>query len=217
MPRLAINYENSVVYKICCKDINISNIYIGSTTNFTMRKSQHKRCCNFSTSKAYNYYVYQIIRENGGWENWDMIEIEKVDCDNSNALTTRERFFMDLLKADLNICHPNRTGDEKIEYMKQYNIDNFNHIKENKKEYFIKNAEKMNTYQKEYSIQNAEKIKATKREYNIKNSEHIKAQKQEYRIQNAEMLKAHHKEYCIKNAEKRKAYQAEYRLKHKTI
>jgi hypothetical protein len=27
--------------------------------------------------KRYNLKLYQIIRANGGWDNWDMIEIEK--------------------------------------------------------------------------------------------------------------------------------------------
>ena len=47
MPKLAINYNNTHFYKLCCKDPTISDIYIGHTTDFTRRKNAHKTsCCN---------------------------------------------------------------------------------------------------------------------------------------------------------------------------
>ena len=33
MPRLAINYENACIYEIVCKDVNVTQRYVGSTTN----------------------------------------------------------------------------------------------------------------------------------------------------------------------------------------
>jgi len=42
MPRTPIDYSKSIIYKICCNDINIIDIYIGSTTNFITRKAEHK-------------------------------------------------------------------------------------------------------------------------------------------------------------------------------
>ena len=67
------NYQNAVIYKLCCKDINISEIYIGSTSNMRIRKSVHKNICNNTSSRNYNSYVYKFIRENGGFINWYMI------------------------------------------------------------------------------------------------------------------------------------------------
>ena len=64
MPRLSVNYSNTVIYKIVCKDLNIKDLYVGSTTDFIRRKSMHKFNCN---KNACNYKIYEIIRKNGGW------------------------------------------------------------------------------------------------------------------------------------------------------
>ena len=36
-------YENAVVYKLCCDDPEITDIYVGSTCNFKVRKHGHKK------------------------------------------------------------------------------------------------------------------------------------------------------------------------------
>ena len=35
-----VNYENAVIYKICCKDPTITDNYIGSTTEFRKIKKK---------------------------------------------------------------------------------------------------------------------------------------------------------------------------------
>jgi hypothetical protein len=35
-------YEKAVVYKLCCDDPEITDIYVGSTCNFKVRKWNHK-------------------------------------------------------------------------------------------------------------------------------------------------------------------------------
>ena len=77
MPRKQIDYSKTHFYKIVCKDTNIKDCYVGHTTDFTRRKSQHKHLCYAENDKGYNIYVYEFIRENGGWDNWNMVEIEK--------------------------------------------------------------------------------------------------------------------------------------------
>ena len=42
MTRKAINYSKCVIYKIVCNDLNVTDLHIDSTTDFTKRKSQHK-------------------------------------------------------------------------------------------------------------------------------------------------------------------------------
>jgi hypothetical protein len=68
MPLKNVNYENTVIYKIVCNDLTITDLYVGNTTNFTKRKGQHKNSCINEKSKSYNLKIYKIIRENGGWE-----------------------------------------------------------------------------------------------------------------------------------------------------
>jgi hypothetical protein len=36
------NYTNSVVYQCCCDEPEITDIYVGSTTNFKVRKTNTK-------------------------------------------------------------------------------------------------------------------------------------------------------------------------------
>ena len=77
-----INYDNTCFYKICCKDTNIKEIYIGQTTDFTRRKYSHGHACYNDKRPDYNMRVYKFIRDNGGWDNWDMILIENCKCEN---------------------------------------------------------------------------------------------------------------------------------------
>lgn len=72
MPKCPINYDNIVYYKIYCKDKNVKDLYIGYTTSYTKRKSQHKRECTMDSNKKYNDPLYRHIRNNGGWDNWNM-------------------------------------------------------------------------------------------------------------------------------------------------
>ena len=46
MPKTEIDYSNTIIYKIVCKDQNIKDIYVGHTTNFVQRKHAHKQNCN---------------------------------------------------------------------------------------------------------------------------------------------------------------------------
>jgi len=114
------DYSKGIIYKLCCNDLNIKEIYVGSTTNFKDRKSKHKHSCNKEKSKAYNLKVYQYIRSNGGWDNWDMILLENYNATDSHHLEARERYWLETLKATLNCQIPTRTEKEKnIEYRKQ--------------------------------------------------------------------------------------------------
>ena len=42
MPKNLINYSNTIFYKICCKNPNVNDVYVGYTTNLIKRKYQHK-------------------------------------------------------------------------------------------------------------------------------------------------------------------------------
>jgi hypothetical protein len=131
------NYSNGIIYKLCCKDANITDIYIGSTTSFRARKTQHKWCCNTPHDKSYNRLCYSTIRANGGFTNWDMVEIEKFDATDKRELLSRERYWIELLRPSMNKAIPGRTGAEwfqdnaekRKEQMKQYRIDTDDRLK----------------------------------------------------------------------------------------
>lgn len=134
MPLKLSDYSKSTIYKLCCNDTTITDIYVGSTTAFTKRKCGHKTSCNNKTNKSHNIYVYQFIRDNGGWSNWSMVLVEEYNTTTKRNLELRERYWIEKLKAKLNKCIPSRTAQEYYEDKKEY-----------KKEYYQKNIERIRT------------------------------------------------------------------------
>ena len=160
-------YQNSVIYKLKNNlDYDDNNIYVGSTTNFRLRKNQHKNCCNNEKSKYYNFNVYQFIRENGGWDNWVMIPIEQYPCNSKEEKLIRERHHIDILRPILNIVKPGRTPKERynddkekiLEKRKEYYEYNKEKIKEKSKEYYEANKNKKIEKSNEYYEDNKEKV-----------------------------------------------------------
>ena len=127
MPRKPIDYTNTIFYKLCCKDINIADVYVGHTTDFRKRKNKHKNnCCN-EHNREYSYHVYQFTRANGGWDNWDMVLIERCVCQDALEARGREREHVEQLHASLNRVVPNRSR-------KEYYNDNADTIRERARE-----------------------------------------------------------------------------------
>ena len=119
MPKTKTDYSKTIIYKIVCKDLNIKDCYVGHTTNWIKRKSQHKTTCNNKNHKNSNLNVYKFIRENGGWDNWEMIEIKKYPCNDKQQARSEERRLYEELNANLNTRKPLRTEDEKKDYDKE--------------------------------------------------------------------------------------------------
>jgi len=103
MPKHNIDYSNTIIYKIYCKDTTIDDVYIGHTTNFVQRKCQHKTCCNNLHNK---FKIYEIIRQNGGWDNWDMIEIATHNCKNHTEARIKEHEYYEKFNSTLNSVPP---------------------------------------------------------------------------------------------------------------
>jgi hypothetical protein len=94
MPKVEIDYSNTIVYKIACKDPLIKYVYVGHTTNFVQRKYSHKQTCNNVKSPGYNVKLYKTIRANGNWSNWDMSIVQSYNCkDHSEAMQKEQEHF----------------------------------------------------------------------------------------------------------------------------
>ena len=199
MPLKPIDYSKTIMYKIVCYDLNIKDVYVGHTTDFIRRKTCHKSGCNNSNDKGYNIKLYQFIRENGNWINWEMIKIEDYPCNTKLDATKRERELIETLNATLNSSIPTRT-------YKEYREDNKEYYKEYNKEYYDENKDKLKEYKKEYRIKNADKLKEYNKEYRIENADKIKEQmkeyKKEYYQENADKIKEKRNEYYQENADK---------------
>jgi hypothetical protein len=103
MPKDDIDYSNTIIYKIYCIDKTITDVYIGHTTNFTKRKYQHKSSCSNLNNKL---KIYNIIRQTGGWANWNMIEISKYNCKDKTEARIKELYHYEKLNSTLNSCPP---------------------------------------------------------------------------------------------------------------
>ena len=146
MPRLNMDYSKCVIYKIVCNILSVCDVYVGSTTDFVRRKYKHKNdCCN-ENSQAYNRSVYKYIRDNGGWNNFTMIEIEKYPCNDSNEARARERYWYETLNARLNTRRPVCTNEEYTEYKKQYRENNRDSILKYHKQYYEENRDSIAEY-----------------------------------------------------------------------
>lgn len=92
-----------IIYCIKEKDKGYdSPVYIGSTTNFYNRKKEHKSNCININSYHYNVKVYQYIRDNDGWDNFEMLEIGFIDYEKDIELRECEQMWIDDLGATLN-------------------------------------------------------------------------------------------------------------------
>jgi hypothetical protein len=159
MPRLPTNYANTIIYKIVCKEMSFTDIYIGHTTSFKDRKREHKSRCN----NQYPYTIYKTINDNGGWDNWEMIEIEKFPCNDANEARARERYWYEELTAKLNAKCPTKNIELQRKNNKLY-LQNYNQtLTESQK---IKKAEYNKEWKSQYhtcicgaSVSNAHKSK----------------------------------------------------------
>ena len=181
-------YTKGMIYKLCCKDANITEIYVGSTVNKHRRKAHHKSACNNPNSMAYNLYVYQFIRENGGFENWDLVILEEYPADNKNDLVWKEREWVELLKPSLNSQRPITTLDEYHENQKKYREENPEKVRESKKKYYEKNKEKVNERKKIYYENNPEKLSERNKKYRENNPEKYRESQKKYRENNREKI-----------------------------
>lgn len=150
MPKIPMNFQNSVIYKIVSNNLDIKDCYVGSTTNFDKRKGCHK--AHYKNLKD-TRFLYKFIRENGGWNDFSMVLIENYPCNNKNELFARERFFIQELKANLNRIIPLRTD-------KEYRNDNKEKLKKNKHDYAIKNSKKIVDNVRQWRLKDPQLTKA---------------------------------------------------------
>jgi hypothetical protein len=102
-------------------------------------------------SKHYNVFVNKFIRNNGGWDNFSMIEIEKYPCNDRLEAKKRERYWIETLNANLNKVLPSRIR-------KEYYEDNKIKLLEQKQNYYEDNKSKILEQRKIYRENNRTNI-----------------------------------------------------------
>jgi len=106
MSKVEIDYSNTIIYKITCNDPNVNDVYVGHTTNFVQRKHAHKQSCINEKSPNNKCKLYEVIRANGGWLNWNMEIIHFCNCKNQYEARIKEQEYFVLLNANLNSVEP---------------------------------------------------------------------------------------------------------------
>ncbi len=204
MPKTPTDYSRTIIYKICCNDVNITDCYVGHTTDLIKRKNRHKTNCSNSNNTHYNIYVYQFIRDNGGWDNWSVVPIEEYKCENVNQAKIRERYWIEELKSSLNKYIPSRTDkeyrEENKEQIKKYREENKENIIKTMKQYYHNNKNKIDDYKKEWYQINMERLKNYKKEWYENNKDIILEKRKEYYENNRDKIKCEcSSEVCKKN------------------
>lgn len=95
--------------------------YVGSTTNVTRRKSEHKSRCYDISNKEYNNKLYTMIRNTGGFDNWRLVILETRICVDKIDRLKREQEYINLFNCSN--CNTNRahvSPEMKIAWMKEY-------------------------------------------------------------------------------------------------
>jgi hypothetical protein len=141
------DYSKGKIYTIRNRN-NDSQIYVGSTIqSLAVRFGGHKKSSKLES--CMNMKLYQEV--NNDWNNWYIELYENYPCTNREELFKREGEIIRLI-GTLNIRISGRDNKQyyidNIYKLKQYQLDNSEHIKEYKKQYRIDNAEKIKEYDK---------------------------------------------------------------------
>lgn len=149
MPRISKDeiVPLGIVYKLHHKYLDLgNNFYIGSTISERHRRCTHKAVCNNPNIHGYNYPLYQFIRENGGWNSWELEPIKKFENITTRELERHEQQTRDELKSTLNVkksgleCNHLCVIDPKKyskEYMTQYKQEHYDEIQKKHNQKFI--------------------------------------------------------------------------------
>ena len=188
------DYSKALIYKISCRDPSITDCYVGSTTNLIQRRNGHKNACCNSKDLKHHVPVYQFIRDNGGWDNWQVVPVELYPCASRPELDIRENYWLNELGATLNKNTPaaHTLAGGAIEYQKQYYAANADEIKEKRKQHYIANADKISEKQKQYYTANADKIIERQKQYYAANADKIKEKKTQKETCECGSVVSHH-------------------------
>ena len=119
-----------IIYQIVCKDETDTDTYVGITTEFKIRRDQHKTTCNNPKSKNHNIKVYKFMRLNGGFNNFKFIILKEIECNDKYDAYKNEQQYINELKSELNCISP-YTGLTKQEYLKIYRQLNYDKLNKN--------------------------------------------------------------------------------------
>lgn len=190
-----------IMYKIAPKNAELKCCYVGHTTNFDNRKRAHIRNTTKVDDKHYHLKHYETIRQTGGWDEWEMVEIERGQYNTKLEARIREQELIYEHGANLNSLKAYVSEEQRKKAKKQitekYREENKELLKEQTKKYKEDHKEIIAEQMKKYRSENKEKIYEKTKQYRENNKEKFQEWDKAWREKNKEILK-----------EKRKAYEA---------
>jgi len=165
------DFAKSVIYHIRQME-NKEVVYVGSTTNFSNRKGKHKHNCNHE-GKEFTFPIYCHIRDNGGFDCFEVIPIQSLKLENKTQLLIAEQEEMDKHRTLVNRNKAHSPIEQKRidsnEKCKKYHQENKENINEKKKLYYQENKENINEKKKQrYQKNKAEIIENYKQKIECK-------------------------------------------------
>ena len=146
MPR-SKNLDNCVIYHIrFIEDKEV--VYIGSSTNFKQRLNTHKYNCLNPKSPRHHLSVYKFMRENGGYNFFEIVPISSFSVNDEIQLRIREREEQDKYPSIHNKLKSHTTHEETLEYRKKWSQDNKAHHNQLKYDWIERNREQYNEIQR---------------------------------------------------------------------
>ncbi len=205
--------DDYIMYIICPRNKELDFCYVGHTSNYISRKNQHKvQAKNPNLSKSHQK-LYDTIRNNGGWDEWEMVEIEQFKGKTKMEARIREQELIEKHNANLNTLNAYISEEQRKELKKQitdkFRKENKDKIKEQTKKYKEEHKEKIAEQMKKYRAEHKQQIHEKTKEYREKNKEKYQELKKIWAEKNKETLKEKRR---LKNAE----LKAE-KLKQKTL
>jgi hypothetical protein len=178
----------TTIYKIVCKNTEIMDCYVGRSRDCSGRLRIHKEATVNEKNPGYNYKLYKTIRENGGFENWDFIEVETFEHESTDKTTPsqREAYYYNVFKATLNNNVPGRSHNES------------------KKAWLEKNPEYMKKYMQTYIETHKEELSEKAKKYYEENKETLKAKSKKWVEENRDRNREYQRERCRRIALEKK-------------
>ncbi len=96
------DYNRTIIYKLCCNGPAVVDVYICACCNFASAKYRHESQSQNDKHQNYKSPLYLFIREHGGFESWNMIQIEAFSCVDKREKDARQRHWIELLNPSLN-------------------------------------------------------------------------------------------------------------------
>ena len=171
-------YENTIVYKIKCRDPSVPDFYLGYATSPLVKVAKlfQTRC-----KHDMQWPVCEFVRNHGGFENWVFERLPIKSCSSALEARTELRKHFNADPPSLNVQLPTRTnkeyakGDKNRAAQKIYRTEHVDKIHKDQAVHYQKNKERLLMKRREYQTLNKDKINANARDNRARKKEILQA------------------------------------------